>query len=77
MLFDLFNLVKCLFFIGGSYSNSVFPPTLSIEEENECVMKISFIGTDIDDFSPNKEIIVTYEEPELHKKYSGKYRILK
>jgi RNA polymerase sporulation-specific sigma factor len=24
----------------GSYSNTVFPPTLSIEEENECVLKM-------------------------------------
>lgn len=26
--------------MSGSYSNTVFPPTLSIEEENECVLKM-------------------------------------
>ena len=35
MFFNLFNLLKSLFFMTGSYSNTVFPPTLSIEEENE------------------------------------------
>ena len=24
-----------------------------------------------------KEIVVTYEDPELHKKYSGSYRVIK
>ena len=40
MFFNLFNLLKSLFFMTGSYSNTVFPPTLSIEEENECVLKM-------------------------------------
>ena len=40
MFFNLFNLLKSLFFMAGSYSNTVFPPTLSIEEENECVLKM-------------------------------------
>ena len=40
MFFNLFNLLKSLFFMSGSYSNTVFPPTLSIEEENECVLKM-------------------------------------
>ena len=40
MFFNLFNLLKSLFFVTGSYSNTVFPPTLSIEEENECVLKM-------------------------------------
>lgn len=46
-------------------------------KERECICTMSFLGVDIDVFSPNKEIIVTYEEPELHKKFSGNYRILK
>lgn len=37
MFLQLFNLVKSLFFFTGSYSNNVFPPTLSIEEEEECI----------------------------------------
>lgn len=45
--------------------------------ERECICTMSFLGVDVDVFSPNKEIIVTYEEPELHKKFSGNYRILK
>ena len=40
MFFNLFNLLKSLFFMTGSYSNTVFPPTLSIEEENECVLNM-------------------------------------
>lgn len=40
MFFNLFNLIKSLLFMSGSYSNTVFPPTLSIEEENECVLKM-------------------------------------
>ena len=46
-------------------------------KERECICTMSFLGVDVDVFSPNKEIIVTYEEPELHKKFSGNYRILK
>lgn len=40
MFLNLFNLIKSLLFMSGSYSNTVFPPTLSIEEENECVLKM-------------------------------------
>ena len=40
MFFNLFNLIKSLLFMSGSYSNTVFPPTLSIEEENDCVLKM-------------------------------------
>lgn len=46
-------------------------------KENECSCTMSFVGLDIDLFLPNKEIIVTYEDPELHKIYSGNYRITK
>ena len=43
MFWQLFNLMKSLFFLTGSYSNNVFPPTLSLEEEEECIklMKIN------------------------------------
>ena len=40
MLFNLFYFLKSLFFFSGSYSNNVFPPTLSVEEENEYVSKM-------------------------------------
>ena len=39
--------------------------------EDECVCVVSFIGIDIDTLSPNKEILLTYEDPDLNKKYSG------
>lgn len=45
--------------------------------ESECICNISFIGIDMDVFSPNKEILITYEDPEFNKKYSGNYRISK
>ena len=40
MFFNLFYFLKSLFFFGGSYSNNVFPPPLSVEEENEYVSRI-------------------------------------
>ena len=46
-------------------------------QENECMCDISFLGVDIDVFTPNKEIILTYEDPEFNKKYSGNYRVTK
>jgi hypothetical protein len=46
-------------------------------QENECMCDISFLGVDINIFTPNKEIILTYEDPEFNKKYSGNYRIVK
>ena len=33
----IFNLFKSLFFFTGSYSNSVFPPPLSKEEEEKYI----------------------------------------
>lgn len=59
---------------SNSYANSIIETRLN-ESENICTM--SFLGIDVDVFSPNKEIILTFEEPNLHKKYSGNYRILK
>lgn len=49
----------------------------TILQENECMCDISFLGIDIDVFTPNKEILITYEDPEFNKKYSGNYRIVK
>lgn len=46
-------------------------------QENECMCDIAFLGVDIDVFTPNKEIILTYEDPEFNKKYSGNYRVTK
>lgn len=45
--------------------------------ENEYICNMAFIGLDIDVFSPNKELLITYEDPELNKKYSGNYRLSK
>ena len=40
MFLQLLDFIKSLFFVTGSYSNNVFPPTLSSEEEEECVLKM-------------------------------------
>ena len=45
--------------------------------ENECICNIAFIGLDINVFTPNKEILITYTDVELNKKYGGNYRISK
>lgn len=45
--------------------------------ENECVSNMAFLGIDMDVFSPNKEILITYEDVELNKKYGGNYRVTK
>ena len=45
--------------------------------ENEYVCNMAFIGLDLDVFSPNKELLITYEDPKLNKKYSGNYRLSK
>lgn len=41
MFLNLINILKSFFFFSGSYSNNVFPPPLTIEEENECIEKMS------------------------------------
>lgn len=46
-------------------------------KENECISTMSFIGVDIDVFTPNKELLITYEDVSLNKKYGGDYRISK
>lgn len=60
--------------INHQYTISNIKTTL---EENECVCDIAFLGIDIDLFTPNKEVLITYEDPKFNKKYSGKYRITK
>ena len=37
MFFDIFNILKNLFCLTGSYSNDVFPEPLSPEEEDKCI----------------------------------------
>ena len=66
-------------FVNSKYStNSYVPSTIQTRlYESETICTMSFLGIDVDVFAPNKEIIVTYEDPELHKKYSGSYRVIK
>ena len=70
MFLNLFNIIKCFLFMGGSYSNNVFPPALSVEEENECVLKMK-----TDNCYRNKLIehnlrLVAH----IVKKFEGKYK---
>ena len=44
-------------------------------QENECVINVYFVGMDFESIAPNKEIILTYEDPTLNKMYGGNYRI--
>lgn len=44
-------------------------------EENECICNIVLVGVDSEVVSPNKEVLITYEDPELQSTYGGKYRI--
>lgn len=37
MFWKLIQLLKGIFFFTGSYSNNVFPPPLSLEEENKYI----------------------------------------
>ena len=46
-------------------------------EENECICLVSLIGVDMEVVSPNKEILVTYEDQKLNKLYGGNYRVSK
>lgn len=40
MFLKILNLFKGFFYYTGSYSNNVFPPTLSNKEEQECINKM-------------------------------------
>ena len=59
---------------GNSYTISDLKTRI---EENECICGMVIIGVDTDLVTPNKEIIITYEDPKLNKKYGGKYRVSK
>lgn len=41
MFLKLINILKGFFFFSGSYSNNVFPPPLTVEEEDECIKKMA------------------------------------
>lgn len=40
MFFSILNFIISNMSFMGSYSNEVFPPPLSVEEENECIIKM-------------------------------------
>lgn len=44
-------------------------------EENECICGVTLIGVDLEVVSPNKEVVVTYEDTKLNKEYGGSYRV--
>ena len=46
-------------------------------EENECICGITLIGVDTEVVSPNKEVLLTFEDSKLQKQYGGNYRISK
>lgn len=43
--------------------------------ENNCTIQVSFINTDIDALTPNREFILKFEDLSINKTYGGKYRI--
>ena len=43
MLFGLLNFIISNMSFMGSYSNEVFPPPLSLEEENDCIIKMKTV----------------------------------
>ena len=40
MFLNLLNIIKDMLFFTGSYSNTIFPEPLSMEEEEECIRKM-------------------------------------
>ena len=40
MFLNLLNILKDMLFFTGSYSNSIFPEPLSMEEEEKCINKM-------------------------------------
>ena len=40
MFLNLLNIIKDMLFFTGSYSNTIFPEPLSMEEEDECIRKM-------------------------------------
>ena len=59
---------------GNKYTVSELQTRL---EENECISGITLVGVDTEVVSPNKEILVTYEDAEKNKQYGGNYRVCK
>lgn len=59
---------------GNSYAVSELQTRL---EENEIICGVTLIGVDTEVVSPNKEILITYEDVKLNKQYSGNYRVSK
>jgi hypothetical protein len=59
---------------GNKYAASDLKTRL---EENECVCGVTLIGVDTEVVSPNKEILLTYEDSKLNKQYGGNYRVAK
>ena len=59
---------------GNKYAVSDLKTRL---EENECICGVTLIGVDTEVVSPNKEILLTYEDSKLNKQYGGNYRVSK
>lgn len=59
---------------GNKYAVSELKTRL---EENECVCGVILVGVDSEVVSPNKEILITYEDTKLNKSYGGNYRVVK
>lgn len=59
---------------GNKYAVSELKTRL---EENECICGVILVGVDSEVVSPNKEILLTYEDAKLNKQYSGNYRVVK
>lgn len=57
---------------GNKYTTTEIKTKL---EENECICGITLIGVDTEVVSPNKEILITYEDSKLQKQYGGNYRV--
>lgn len=70
MFLSFIEFFKSLFFVTGSYSNNVFPPTLSDEEETECVLKMK------DDIACRNKLIEHNLRLVAHivKKFESKYK---
>lgn len=63
------------------YSKENNPYTISAMKlamkENENVVTLSFMGVDMDTFTPNKEFIMSFSDSNFNKMYGGSYRLCK